>query len=330
MSDDTGWSEEKTTIFGDKYTQHYDKDGKEVSTSEEKTTIFGDKYTQHYDNDRRDTGTSEEKTTILGDHYTQHYDNDRRDIGTSEEKTTILGDHYTQHYDNDRRDIGTSENKTTIFGDRYTQHRGGHGAPVSRVDINKDLSSIKEKHKQNAPARTGSISSSSHESRANESSGMSGWLFIIIIGGIGALLLNSNDNPNVNGAPSSQQISNYSRPTPNPKPIPKLAPKPPPEKSAPTRELMKLTSSYGRVITLTNKGLSGIYGHEDIPFEWMQSITLKDINGHWSIIIEGRKPSLGNSLRRIRRDLGCPTGERVCRNFYNALLATRKEYYSRG
>lgn len=48
MTEKNGSSKEKTDIWGDKYTQHYDEDGKKTGTSEDKETLlFGDKYTQH-------------------------------------------------------------------------------------------------------------------------------------------------------------------------------------------------------------------------------------------------------------------------------------------
>lgn len=126
MSEKSGRSEEKTDIFGNKYTEHYDADGKSVGRSEERSGIFGT-YTQHYDRDGKKAGTSEERTSVFGD-YTQHYDADGKRGGTSRYTSDIFGQRYTQHYDQADSKSGTSERRSSLAGS-YTQHYGRGGLP---------------------------------------------------------------------------------------------------------------------------------------------------------------------------------------------------------
>ena len=46
-----GKSEEKTNIWGDKYTVHYDDDGNKTGESVEKTDMWGDAYIEHTDSE---------------------------------------------------------------------------------------------------------------------------------------------------------------------------------------------------------------------------------------------------------------------------------------
>ena len=108
MADKEGWSEEKTDMWGDKYTQHYDEHGNKTGWSEQKTDMWGDKYTQHHDQDSDKTGWSEQKTDMWGDKYTQHHDQDSDKTGWSEQKTDMWGDKYTQHHGQSGGRIGSS------------------------------------------------------------------------------------------------------------------------------------------------------------------------------------------------------------------------------
>jgi hypothetical protein len=132
VSDKKGRSEERTDWFGDKYTQHYDKDGNKVGRSEERSDWFGDKYTQHYNKDGNKVGRSEERNDMLGDDYVQHYDEDGDKAGRSSDKTDWFGDHFEQHYNQSGEKVGHSDRRTDWFGDAYTQHYGSNPA-VSRA-----------------------------------------------------------------------------------------------------------------------------------------------------------------------------------------------------
>jgi MFS family permease len=122
-----GRSEDKKDVFGDKYVEHRDNDGRKIGTSEDKRDVFGDHYTQHYDTDRDKSGASEDRRDVFGDKYTQHYDNDRNKSGRSEEKRDIFGDEYTQHFDRDGRKSGHSVRKRDVFGDEYVEHYDADG-----------------------------------------------------------------------------------------------------------------------------------------------------------------------------------------------------------
>jgi len=122
MSEKKGWSEERTDIFGNKYTRHYDEHGNKAGWSEERTGFFGDTYTQHHDQQGSKAGWSEERTGLFGDTYTQHHDQGDSKTGWSEERTGLFGDTYTQHHDQQGSKAGWSEKRTGLFGDRYTQH----------------------------------------------------------------------------------------------------------------------------------------------------------------------------------------------------------------
>jgi len=80
-------SEDKTDIWGDKYTVHYDDDGNKVGESREETDIWGDTYTEHSDTKGHKTGESVEKTDIWGDRYTEHTEHGSR--GTSKTAKAI-------------------------------------------------------------------------------------------------------------------------------------------------------------------------------------------------------------------------------------------------
>lgn len=126
MSKRSGYSEEKTSIFGKKYTQHYDDSGRANGRSEEKTDIFGNSYTQHHDESGSKTGHSEEKKSIFGSSYTKHYDEYSRETGRSEETTNIFGGRQAKHYNNSGGETGRSEEKTGLLGNRYAQHYGNY------------------------------------------------------------------------------------------------------------------------------------------------------------------------------------------------------------
>lgn len=124
-------SEERTNIFGDKYTVHYDEHGNKIGTSEKRKNIFGDEYTAHYDKNSNKTGTSENRKNIFGDEYTAHYDKYSNNVGTSEKRTNIFGDEYVAHYDNMGNKVGESYNQTDIFGNSYSQYYGSDNSSGS-------------------------------------------------------------------------------------------------------------------------------------------------------------------------------------------------------
>ncbi|KAB2879095.1 hypothetical protein F9K33_10380 [bacterium] len=136
MSEKSGHSEKKTSLFGNEYIQHYDKDGNKCGTSEEKTTLFGQTYTQHYSENGDKCGISEEKTSFLETkHYTQFYDKDGNKTGTSEPKESFLRGKYIQHFNEEHEKIGYSENKKSILGTKFRQHHGAHPRDESKKKI---------------------------------------------------------------------------------------------------------------------------------------------------------------------------------------------------
>ncbi len=95
--------------------------------SEEKTGLFGDKYTEHRNADYEVEGRSEEKTDLFADKYIEHRNAEHEVIGRSEEKTGLFGDKYIEHRNAEHEVDGRSEEKTGLFGDKYTEHRGTAG-----------------------------------------------------------------------------------------------------------------------------------------------------------------------------------------------------------
>lgn len=119
-----GKSIEKTDIYGDKYTVHYDDDGKKIGESRTKTDIYGDAYIRHVNADGDKIGESRARTDIYGDAYVQHTNSDSQKTGESWTKTDVYGDRYVQHLDDDGAKLGESRTKTDIYGDRYAKHTG--------------------------------------------------------------------------------------------------------------------------------------------------------------------------------------------------------------
>lgn len=112
-----------------------------MSKSEEKTDIWGDKYTVHYDDDGNKIGESREKTDIWGDSYTEHTDTTGHKTGVSVDKTDIWGDHYVQHTDAAGNKTAESRNKTDIWGDRYIEHRQRRAGEDAHKAVTKERSS---------------------------------------------------------------------------------------------------------------------------------------------------------------------------------------------
>lgn len=118
-----GRSEEQKDIFGDRYTQHYDDEGRETGRTEVRKDMFGDEYEQHVDRSGRETGRSEKRRDLFGDEYQQHKDEKGRDAGRSEERRDMFGDEYVEHFDEQGRRIGRSERRRDMFGDEFVEHQ---------------------------------------------------------------------------------------------------------------------------------------------------------------------------------------------------------------
>ncbi len=69
----SGRSEEKETWYGEKYTQHYDSEGKESGTSKKEKDWLGQEKIQHYDPEGKRSGHSKEERNWLGEKKIQHY-----------------------------------------------------------------------------------------------------------------------------------------------------------------------------------------------------------------------------------------------------------------
>jgi hypothetical protein len=118
-----GYSEEKETFSGRRYTEYYGRDGQPIATEEVKERLLGGKHVQCYDKDGNEIGTKELKERFLGGKYVQQYDKDGNEVGTSENKERFLGDKYTEHRDANGNKIGTSEKKETFSGRKVTEHK---------------------------------------------------------------------------------------------------------------------------------------------------------------------------------------------------------------
>ena len=116
------WSEKKTDIWGNEYTQKYNQDGDKAGWSETKTDIWGNPYTQDYDQDGTKASWSESKSDIFGNEYSQSYDQDNNKTSWSQGREDIWGNTYRQESDQENNRTGWSENKEDIFGEKYRQH----------------------------------------------------------------------------------------------------------------------------------------------------------------------------------------------------------------
>jgi hypothetical protein len=118
---DTTRTEERTTIFGRKYSVTTDNEGKEISRSEEKEKLFGGKYVEKKDKDGNIIFTSEMKEKFFGGKYTEHKDSQGNVIGTSEEKDKFFGGKVIENKDIEGNVVSTSEKKKDLFGGEYIE-----------------------------------------------------------------------------------------------------------------------------------------------------------------------------------------------------------------
>jgi hypothetical protein len=175
MSDKSGYSEERTDWLGNKYTQHYDKDGNKAGYSDERTDWLGNKYTQHHDKEGSKAGYSDERTDWLGNEYTQHHDKEGSKAGYSDERTDWLGNKYTQHYDTNPRNYSGGSHESPLPAapirepvedasnptpNSYSYNSGGFNeatSSVSRVSAStvvRDHRGIKRDHRRDHRSRS--------------------------------------------------------------------------------------------------------------------------------------------------------------------------------
>lgn len=112
-------SEKKTDWLGNKYTQHYDKNGNKSGKSESKKDWLGNNYTQHTDKKGNNSGRSERKKDWLGNDYSQKYDRNGNKSGKSEAKKDWLGNNYTQHTNKSGNNTNKTVTKKDWLGNSY-------------------------------------------------------------------------------------------------------------------------------------------------------------------------------------------------------------------
>ena len=118
----SGRSETRETLFGRKYTQHFDSSGEKAGYTEQRAGLFGNQYQQHFSQDGEKTGRTDARESLFGNKYQQHYDGDGSKAGYSENKEGLLGNRYVQEYDQDGEKTRRSELREHLLGGKYVAH----------------------------------------------------------------------------------------------------------------------------------------------------------------------------------------------------------------
>lgn len=165
-------SREKTDWAGNKYTEHYDSDGRIIGESREKTDWAGNKYTEHRDIDGGKLGESREKEYWTGTNYNEYINNEGRKVAESTNKTNFTGSEFTEYRDTDGHKIGESRIKNNWTGSKYTENTG-------IIGFNK-LNKLTERLNTQDKKNTFSGTSNNHSSASGISDFIGSSLFIVL------------------------------------------------------------------------------------------------------------------------------------------------------
>jgi len=117
----SGTSHARQGLFGDRYVEHLDDDGRKIGESRLKTGFLGTEYVEHTDAQGKVVGESEVRTGFLGDSYVAHLDRDGQAAGESREVQGLFGDSRIEHIDRDGAVTGHSSSETDWLGKEFTR-----------------------------------------------------------------------------------------------------------------------------------------------------------------------------------------------------------------
>ncbi len=116
-----GQSRERKEMWGDRYTEHTNKDGDVVARSRDKKDMWGNTYSEQRSRDGEVIQTSRETKDWLGERFIEHRDGEGNVVGTSRDKKDWLGDDYVEHRNEEGDEVGRSTDRKDWLGDSYKE-----------------------------------------------------------------------------------------------------------------------------------------------------------------------------------------------------------------